>query len=64
LSEFVPTKAQRDGLVESKKEILWEAKKLSDGGHLEKGLSREWGFEDIEIYAGKGCQLSPRVDVD
>lgn len=31
----------------------WEAEKLADGGHMVKGASREWGFEDIEIDAGK-----------
>jgi transcription factor C subunit 7 len=31
----------------------WEATKLADGAHLEKGALRDWGLEDIEIAAGK-----------
>lgn len=32
----------------------WDAKKLADGSHLpEDGDLREWGFEHIEIEAGK-----------
>ncbi|KAJ3552175.1 hypothetical protein NP233_g12942 [Leucocoprinus birnbaumii] len=31
----------------------WKAIKLADGSHLEQGASREWGFEHIEIEAGK-----------
>ncbi|KAF7310948.1 hypothetical protein HMN09_00638100 [Mycena chlorophos] len=33
--------------------VGWEAKKLADGAHLEKGSTRDWGFEDIEIANGK-----------
>ncbi|KAF9453774.1 PGAM-domain-containing protein [Macrolepiota fuliginosa MF-IS2] len=54
LSELVP-KYLVDGEQEGRTKVVgaWEAKKLADGGHLEKGASREWGFEDIEIAAGK-----------
>ncbi|KAF9455833.1 histidine phosphatase superfamily [Collybia nuda] len=31
----------------------WDAQRLADGSHLVEGASREWGFEDIEIAAGK-----------
>jgi len=50
LTELVP-KLQENG----KQRILgaWDAKKLADGSHLPQGSLREWGFEDIEIEAGK-----------
>lgn len=31
----------------------WDLVKIADGAHLEKGASRDWGFEDIEIAHGK-----------
>jgi transcription factor C subunit 7 len=35
------------------KDGKWELGKIADGAHLEKGASRDWGFEDIEIAHGK-----------
>ncbi|RDB29681.1 hypothetical protein Hypma_015480 [Hypsizygus marmoreus] len=32
---------------------VWKAHRLADGAHLIEGTSRDWGFEDIEIAAGK-----------
>ncbi|KAJ7181708.1 phosphoglycerate mutase-like protein [Mycena crocata] len=31
----------------------WDAVRLADGEHLKDGTSRDWGFEDIEIYNGE-----------
>lgn len=31
----------------------WKHLRLADGAHLKDGAAREWGFEDIEIAAGK-----------
>lgn len=36
-----------------RKDGKWELGKVADGAHLEKGASRDWGFEDIEIAHGK-----------
>ncbi|KAF5356214.1 hypothetical protein D9756_003799 [Leucocoprinus leucothites] len=55
LSELI-TKPQENGLVPNNgKKVIgaWKPIKLADGSHLEKGASREWGFEHIEIDAGK-----------
>jgi len=35
------------------KDGKWELGKIADGAYLEKGASRDWGFEDIEIAHGK-----------
>jgi transcription factor C subunit 7 len=31
----------------------WKAQKISYGGHLTGGVSREWGFEDVEVEKGR-----------
>ncbi|TFK30483.1 phosphoglycerate mutase-like protein [Coprinopsis marcescibilis] len=38
-----------------KDEVLgaYVATKLADGSHMEQGASREWGFDDIEVEAGR-----------
>lgn len=59
LSELVPKALEQRR--EDKVLGVWEAKRLADGGHLEKGASREWGFEDIEIDAGK-VVFTPSVE--
>jgi transcription factor C subunit 7 len=51
LTELVPGVQNSHG--KQRVRGAWEAKKLADGRHLEKGASRDWGFEDIEIAAGK-----------
>lgn len=41
----------------------WKAQKIAYGGHLTGGVSREWGFEDVEVEQGRvrisllGCSL-------
>jgi transcription factor C subunit 7 len=49
LTEAVRKKEVSDGKVIGG----WEISRLADGSHLEKGASRDWGFEDIEIANGK-----------
>ncbi|KAF5377577.1 hypothetical protein D9615_005363 [Tricholomella constricta] len=47
LSEFERDQGNQDILG------AWIAPRLADGAHLKEGASRDWGFEDIEIAAGK-----------
>ncbi|KXN89984.1 Transcription factor tau 55 kDa subunit [Leucoagaricus sp. SymC.cos] len=64
LSELVPRTSLENGSVSSTGVNtvvrFWEARKLANGDHLEKGASRDWGFEDIVIEAGKASTF-PRV---
>jgi len=58
LTELVPKVEEENGGVGgggTQRGIgTWDAKKLADGSHLpEGGDLREWGFEHIEIEAGK-----------
>jgi len=56
LTELVPKPEENGGVEGGKQRGLgaWEAKKLADASHLpEGGELREWGFEHIEIEAGK-----------
>jgi len=48
LTEGVRKDSSSDGVIGG-----WELLKLADGSHLEKGASRDWGFEDIQIANGK-----------
>ncbi|KAF7784351.1 hypothetical protein Agabi119p4_516 [Agaricus bisporus var. burnettii] len=52
LTELVP-KVQDSTCATQEVLGAWEAKKLADGKHLEDGAMRDWGFEDLEIEAGK-----------
>lgn len=47
--------------VADKKTEGWNFVKFADGAHLEKGASRDWGFEDIEIADGKVCMFIPHL---